>query len=120
MQAVIMRINRSPAGATCVRSAIVQLLATGCAANPRLGGQHQQQHNIIARRLLACCLIATCCDCYTQVNLRLDTSLQQDKLPCQTFVSRGLQLGDKPLATEFVEVPCDVQYGDVERVGGEH
>jgi translation initiation factor 3 subunit F len=53
------------------------------------------------------------------VNLRLDTSLQQDQLPCQAYVSRALQLGDKPLATGFVEVPCDVQYGDVERVGGE-
>ncbi|WIA19955.1 hypothetical protein OEZ85_005837 [Tetradesmus obliquus] len=54
---------------------------------------------------------------YGPVHLRLDTSLQQDKLPCSTFVSRGLALGDKPLGMEFVEVPCDVAYGDVERVG---
>lgn len=53
------------------------------------------------------------------MNLRLDTSLQQDKLPCQTYVSRSLALGDKTLGTGFMEVPCDVQYGDVERVGGE-
>jgi hypothetical protein len=53
------------------------------------------------------------------VHLRLDTSLQQDKLPCQSYVSRSLTLGDKLLGMEFVEVPCDVQYGDVERVGGE-
>eukprot|EP00879_Flechtneria_rotunda_P023913 GHRR01025327.1.p2 GENE.GHRR01025327.1~~GHRR01025327.1.p2 ORF type:complete len:208 (+),score=73.16 GHRR01025327.1:429-1052(+) len=54
---------------------------------------------------------------YGPVHLRLDTSLQQDKLAVQTFVSRSLTLGDKPLAMEFVEVPCDVQYGEIERVG---
>lgn len=26
---------------------------------------------------------------------------------------------DKPLATEFVELPCEVLFADVERVGGE-
>jgi hypothetical protein len=28
--------------------------------------------------------------------------------------------GDKAIAMEFLEVPCEVLYGDVERVGGEH
>lgn len=53
-----------------------------------------------------------------QVHLRLDTSLQEDKLKVQAYVSRTLTLGDKSLATEFVELPCDVLYGDIERVGG--
>lgn len=44
--------------------------------------------------------------------------MQEDKLKVQAYVSRSLTLGDKSLATEFVELPCDVLYGDVERVGG--
>lgn len=55
---------------------------------------------------------------HPQVHVRLDTSLQEDKLKIQAFVSRSLTLGDKSLAMEFVELPCDVLYGDVERVGG--
>lgn len=27
--------------------------------------------------------------------------------------------GDKAIAMEFLEVPCEVLYGDIERVGGE-
>eukprot|EP00775_Hariotina_reticulata_P007183 gene7183-7397_t len=51
------------------------------------------------------------------VHLRLDASLQQDRLPAQTYVSKALSLGDKAVAMEFVEVPCDVLFGDVERAG---
>lgn len=51
------------------------------------------------------------------VHLRLDTSLQQDKLPVEAFVSRSLGLGDKALAMEFIEVPVEVPFGDVDRVG---
>jgi len=51
------------------------------------------------------------------VHLRLDTSLEQDKLPVQTYISRNLALGDKAIAMEFLEVPCEVLYGDIERVG---
>ena len=34
-------------------------------------------------------------------------------------MSRLLTLGDKVLATEFVEMPCEVLFGEAERVGGE-
>jgi hypothetical protein len=64
-------------------------------------------------------LVITAAALTVQVHVRLDTTLQQDKLPCQAFVSRSLALGANTLGMEFVEVPCDVQYADVERVGGE-
>jgi len=51
------------------------------------------------------------------VHLRLDTSLEQEKLPVQAYISRNLGLGDKAIAMEFLEVPCEVLYGDIERVG---
>jgi translation initiation factor 3 subunit F len=49
----------------------------------------------------------------------LDTTLTGDHVGVAAYISRGLSLGDKPLATEFVAVPCEVQYGEVEKVGGE-
>lgn len=53
-----------------------------------------------------------------QVHLVVDTTLAKDKIATQAYVSRTLTLGDKALATEFVEVPCDVLFGAVEKVGG--
>lgn len=38
---------------------------------------------------------------------------------CACAQSRVLALGDKQVATEFVELPCQVLFADVERVGGE-
>jgi hypothetical protein len=51
------------------------------------------------------------------VHLVVDTSLTRERVGVAAYVSRVLALGDKALATEFVEVPCDVPYADVERVG---
>ncbi len=49
----------------------------------------------------------------------VDTTLKDDKFSVQAYISRTLALGDKVLATEFVEIPCDTIIGDIERVGGE-
>lgn len=51
------------------------------------------------------------------VHLVLDTALAGDHVGVSAYISRSLALGDKPLATEFVQVPCDVQYTEVEKVG---
>lgn len=37
----------------------------------------------------------------------------------RAYASRTLALGDKALATEFVELPCEVLMGEAERVGRE-
>lgn len=55
-----------------------------------------------------------------QVHLLVDTTLQGQKFTVQAYTSRQLSIKDKPLATEFVEVPSEVLYTDIERVGGEH
>lgn len=51
------------------------------------------------------------------VHLVVDTSLSGDRVDVKAYGGRGLSLGDKPLATEFVELPCDVLMGEAERVG---
>jgi translation initiation factor 3 subunit F len=51
------------------------------------------------------------------VHLIADTTLANDKFTVQAFVSRALALGDKALATEFQEVPCEVLLADAEKVG---
>lgn len=48
----------------------------------------------------------------------VDTTLKGKKFSVQAYTSRTLALGDKVLATEFVEIPCDTIVGDIERVGG--
>lgn len=48
----------------------------------------------------------------------VDTTLRDEKFNISAYTSRTLALGDKQLATEFVEIPCDTIFGDVERVGG--
>ncbi len=57
--------------------------------------------------------------CVVQVHLVVDTTLQDSKFSVQAFTSRVLALGEKVLATEFVEIPCDTIFADIERVGGE-
>ena len=49
----------------------------------------------------------------------VDTTLSGSKFSIKAFMSRLLTLGDKVLGTEFVEMPCEVLFGDAERVGGE-
>lgn len=54
-----------------------------------------------------------------QLHLVLDTSLAGDHVDVRAYASRALSLGDKALATEFVELPCEVLMGEAERVGRE-
>ncbi|KAG2451861.1 hypothetical protein HYH02_003637 [Chlamydomonas schloesseri] len=53
------------------------------------------------------------------VHMVVDTTLRDDKFSISAYTSRTLALGDKQLATEFVEIPCDTIFGDVERVGAD-
>lgn len=53
------------------------------------------------------------------VHLLVDTTLAGSKFSINAFMSRLLTLGDKVLATEFVEIPCEVLFGEAERVGVE-
>ncbi|KAG2488313.1 hypothetical protein HYH03_013163 [Edaphochlamys debaryana] len=53
------------------------------------------------------------------VHIVVDTTLRDDKFAIQAYTSRVLSLGDKTLATEFVEIPCETIFGDIERVGAE-
>jgi hypothetical protein len=54
-----------------------------------------------------------------QIHLVLDTSLAGEHVDVRAYASRALSLGDKALATEFVELPCEVLMGEAERVGRE-
>lgn len=52
------------------------------------------------------------------IHLLVDTTLSGGRFNIQAFMSRLLTLkGDKVLATEFVEMPCEVLFGEAERVG---
>ncbi|EFJ48132.1 eukaryotic translation initiation factor 3f [Volvox carteri f. nagariensis] len=53
------------------------------------------------------------------VHMVVDTTLKDEKFSVQAYTSRVLALGDKVLATEFIEIPCDTIVGDIERVGAE-
>ncbi|MEW5296894.1 MAG: hypothetical protein WDW36_000141 [Sanguina aurantia] len=56
----------------------------------------------------------------SSVHILLDTTLSGKRSHgAQAFTSRLLSLGDKVLATEFVEVPLEVLYADIERVGAD-
>lgn len=55
-----------------------------------------------------------------QIHLKVDTTLTSQKFSVSAYQSRMLALGEKVLATEFVEVPCEVLFSDVERAGGAH
>uniref|UniRef100_A0A7S0RJW6 Eukaryotic translation initiation factor 3 subunit F n=1 Tax=Chlamydomonas leiostraca TaxID=1034604 RepID=A0A7S0RJW6_9CHLO len=51
------------------------------------------------------------------IHVKVDTTLANQRFSITAYQSRVLALGDKPLATEFVELPCEVLFADVERVG---
>jgi translation initiation factor 3 subunit F len=53
------------------------------------------------------------------VHLQVDTTLSGGKFSIHAFMSRILSVGEKVLSTEFVEMPCEVLFGDAERVGVE-
>lgn len=51
------------------------------------------------------------------IHLLVDTSLGGEHVDVRAYAGRALVLGDKALATEFVELPCEVLMGEAERVG---
>lgn len=51
------------------------------------------------------------------IHLKVDTTLSNQRFSITAYQSRVLALGDKQVATEFVELPCQVLFADVERVG---
>ncbi|KXZ52608.1 hypothetical protein GPECTOR_9g653 [Gonium pectorale] len=53
------------------------------------------------------------------VHLVVDTTLKDNKFSIKAYLSRPLAFGDKQLATEFVQLPCDTIVSDIERVGAE-
>ncbi|MEW5318882.1 MAG: hypothetical protein WDW38_010066 [Sanguina aurantia] len=56
----------------------------------------------------------------SSIHILVDTTLSGKKASAaQAFTSRLLSLGDKVLATEFVEVPLEIVYADIERVGAD-
>ena len=56
------------------------------------------------------------CQHHPQVHLLVDTTLTDNQFSIKAFQSRLLTLGDKVLGTEFVEVPCEVLFGEAEKV----
>jgi len=55
----------------------------------------------------------------TPIHLVVDTTLSSEGLHVSAYTSHVLTLGDKTLATEFVEVPCEVLYTELEKVGAD-
>ncbi|KAL6749104.1 eukaryotic translation initiation factor 3f [Haematococcus lacustris] len=53
------------------------------------------------------------------VHLKVDTTLTNKTFSIAAYQSRLLGFKDRPLATEFVELPCEVLFADVERAGVE-
>lgn len=53
----------------------------------------------------------------SQVHLLVDTTLANGKFSISAFMPRLLALGDKVLATEFIEMPCSVMFEEAEKVG---
>lgn len=44
--------------------------------------------------------------------------MTDNQMRIATYVSRSLTLGDKQLATEFIEIPCETRMIEAERIGG--
>lgn len=62
-------------------------------------------------------------ECSNPLYMVIDTTLSNKKFNISAYVARTLSLsrssGEKPLATEFMEVPTQVLFADAERVGVE-
>jgi translation initiation factor 3 subunit F len=43
--------------------------------------------------------------------------MTNNQMKIATYISRSLTLGDKQLATEFIEVPCQTRMIEAERIG---
>jgi translation initiation factor 3 subunit F len=57
--------------------------------------------------------------CSNPVHLTVDTGLSNQRMAVAAYVARALTLGGRPepLATQFQEVPCEVQTVAVEKIG---
>ncbi len=53
------------------------------------------------------------------MHVTIDTTLQNQNLAIKAYVSRALLLAEKQLATEFVQVDCEVKAADLQNLGGE-
>lgn len=54
-----------------------------------------------------------------KVYLVVDTSLDREELAITAHVSRPVQLKGRHVATEFVEVDCQIQMEEAEKIGCE-
>mmetsp|Transcript_35473 Transcript_35473/g.63280 ORF Transcript_35473/g.63280 Transcript_35473/m.63280 type:complete len:283 (-) Transcript_35473:80-928(-) len=56
-------------------------------------------------------------ECPSPIHLTVDTTMTNNQMKIATYISRSLTLGDKQLATEFIEVPCQTRMIEAERIG---
>jgi len=100
-----------------------QRMAVACSAFARSAWQLQSAHGRAAETTTGACNPQPPSHAPKppppQIHLVVDTGLTGDHVDVKAYASRGLSLGDKALATEFVELPCEVLMGEVERVGRE-
>ncbi len=55
---------------------------------------------------------------WAQIHLKVDTALTDRTFSIAAYQSRTLSLGERQVALEFFEVPCEVLFSAVERAGG--
>ena len=53
-----------------------------------------------------------------QVHLKVDTNLTDKAFQVKAYGSKPLGLGDKTLASEFIEMPTEVQFSEAEKIAG--
>ncbi|KAK9843940.1 hypothetical protein WJX84_006794 [Apatococcus fuscideae] len=56
-------------------------------------------------------------ECQNPVHVTIDTTLQNQSLAIKAYISRALLLAEKQLATEFVQVDCEVKTADLGSLG---
>lgn len=54
-----------------------------------------------------------------QIVLTVDTTLQNERLEVSAFISRRLTIRDRPLATQFRPIACEVRGVELEKINGE-
>jgi hypothetical protein len=50
--------------------------------------------------------------------LKVDTNLTDKSFQVKAYGSKPLGLGDKTLASEFIEMPTEVQFSEAEKIAG--
>lgn len=51
------------------------------------------------------------------IHLTVDTTFANNRMDIKAYTAKTLMLGDKKLATEFQEIPCEVLTVDLDRIG---